>query len=66
MLRIKRELFERGITQAEVCRRAHVNPASLSRIVAGKEPAYTERGARIAEAIGWTGDPGELFKEVEQ
>lgn len=65
MLRIKRELFERGISQAEVAREAHINAASLSRICNGHEPAYRQRGERIAEAIGWQGDPAELFEEVD-
>lgn len=66
MLRIKRELFERGLTQAEVARKAHVNPASMSRITNGGEPAYTERGARIATAMGWERDPAELFEEIDK
>ncbi|WP_207302592.1 hypothetical protein [Olsenella sp. Marseille-P4559] len=43
-----------------------VNYSSMCRIVGGKEPAYPKRGKRIAEALGWTGDPAELFEEVEE
>lgn len=53
------------MSQRELAERAHVHEASISRICRGKEPAYPERGRRIAVALGWTGDPAELFEEVE-
>lgn len=53
------------MSQRELAERAHVNEASVSRILHGKEPAYPERGRRIAAALGWTGDPEELFEEVD-
>lgn len=59
------ELLRRGMSQRELAERAHVNEASVSRILHGKEPAYPERGRRIAAALGWTGDPEELFEEVD-
>ena len=63
MLVIRRVLFERGISQRALAGKTGVDPASLSRIVNGKEPAYSKRGKRIAEALGWTGDPAGLFQE---
>lgn len=65
MVRLKLELLRRGMSQRELAERAHVNEASISRICRGKEPAYPKRGERIAAAFGWTGDPEELFEEVE-
>ena len=53
------------MSQRELAERAHVNEASVSRILHGKEKAYPERGRRIAVALGWTGDPEELFEEVD-
>ena len=53
------------MSQRELAERAHVNETSLSRIIHGREPAYPERGRRIAVALGWTGDPTVLFEEVE-
>jgi transcriptional regulator with XRE-family HTH domain len=53
------------MSQRELAKRAHVNEASISRICRGKEPAYTKRGERIAAALGWTGDPEQLFEEVD-
>ena len=62
---IKKLLEERGMSQSELARQAEVNQTSLSRIINGLEPAYPKRGKRIADALGWEGDPEELFKEVE-
>lgn len=65
MLMLKRELNRLHISQSECARRAGINQTSISRIVNGKEPAFPNRGKRIAEAIGWTGEPAKLFEEVE-
>lgn len=54
----------KGISQAKLARLAGVNQTSISRIERGKEPAYPKRGKRIADALGWEGDPSELFEEV--
>ena len=64
MLRLEIELKARGLTQAKLARKADVNESSMSRIVRGVEPAYSGRGQRIADALGWEGDPAELFEEV--
>lgn len=66
MLKLKQELDRLRISQSECARRAGINQTSVSRIVNGKEPAFPHRGKRIADAIGWKGDPDELFKEVEE
>lgn len=64
MLRIKQELYRQRMSQAECARLASVNQTAFCRIVNGKEPAYPKRGQRIADALGWKGDPAELFEEV--
>ena len=64
LVRLKLELLRRDMSQRELAERAHVNEASISRICRGKEPAYPKRGERIAAALGWTGDPTELFEEL--
>lgn len=66
MKRLELELRRLGISQSECARRACVNQTSISRIVNGKEPAFPRRGKRIADAIGWKGDPAELFEEVDE
>lgn len=65
MLRVKYELDRLGMTQAAFAQKAGVSAPSLSRIVNGKEPAYPNRGKRIAEALGWHGTVEELFDELE-
>lgn len=66
MTRLQIELLRRGVSQKELAERAGVNEASLSRICNGKEPAYPKRGKRIADALGWAGDPAGLFEEVDR
>ena len=65
MLRIEQVLYEKRMSQSKAARLADVNQTSLSRIIRGKEPAYSKRGQRIADALGWTGDWRELFEEVD-
>ncbi len=62
---LKRELWLSRTTQAELCRRTGINPPCMSRLVRGLEPPYPKRAKRIADALGWEGDPMELFEEVE-
>jgi DNA-binding helix-turn-helix protein len=64
MLRVEFERKTKGISQAKLARLADVNTASMNRIERGKEPAYPHRGKRIADALGWKGDPMKLFEEV--
>ncbi len=65
-VRVRDLLEERGLSIAKAAMLCKVNYSSMCRIVGGKEPAYPKRGKRIAEALGWTGDPAELFEEVEE
>lgn len=66
MTRLQLELLRRGLSQRELAERAGVCESSLSRICNGKEPAYPGRGKRIADALGWSDDPAELFEEVSE
>ena len=64
---MKRVVLERqklGMSQAKLAWAADVNQSCMSRIENGKEPPYPMRGKRIADALGWKGDPAELFEEV--
>lgn len=66
MLRVEFERKSKGISQAKLARLADVNTASMNRIERGKEPAYPQRGQRIADALGWEGDYKKLFEEVSE
>ena len=65
---MKKLVMERkraGLSQSKLARLADVNQTSMSRIERGLEPAYPMRARRIADALGWTGDPMELFEEAD-
>ena len=64
MMLVVKERWKLGLSQAALARKIGANQASLSRIESGKEPPYPLRAKRIAAALGWEGDPMELFKEV--
>ena len=65
MLRIKYELDKQGLRQVDLAERVGLKPQAVSRIVNGLEPPWPKRGKRIAEALGWEGDPAELFEPIE-
>ncbi|ACV23651.1 Helix-turn-helix [Slackia heliotrinireducens] len=64
MIRLVIERRKLGWSQSELARRIGANPVSISRIERGKEPPYPLRSQRIADALGWEGDPAELFEDV--
>ena len=64
MKRVTVERQKLGWSQAELARRANINASSMSRIELGYEPAFPKRGKRIADALGWAGNPSELFEDV--
>ena len=64
MLLVEKERKRLGISQGKLARMADVNQSSMNRIERGKEPPYPNRGRRIADALGWQGDPMKLFEEV--
>ena len=65
MLVVVRERKRAGLSQSKLARLADVNQTSMSRIERGIEPAYPMRARRIADALGWNGEPMELFEEVD-
>lgn len=63
--RIRKVLKDSGVTQKELAERTHIDPANMSRIISGKMAPYKGWMVRIAEVLGWTEDPENLFEEVE-
>lgn len=61
--RIKRLLFERGLTQREVAAKAGVDRSVLSALVNGHAVPYKGWADRISAALQWDGDPAALFEE---
>ena len=64
MKRLVTERKRAGLSQSKLARLADANQTAMSRIERGLEPAYPMRAQRIAEALGWRGDPMELFEEA--
>ena len=65
VLRIRKLLGERCMTQTEAASLCGLTPQAFSRIVNGYEPPYSKRGPKIAAALNWDGDWHELFEEIE-
>ena len=67
MLRIERDYFLPRVSVVSVAKKAGIDPATLSRIVHGKQkPSLWAGGSgeRIADALGYEGPLRELFEEV--
>ena len=65
MRRLKKVLADVGLTQAALARKAGIDAATVSRLVNGRMPAYAGWARRLADALGWAGNPAELFEEVD-
>lgn len=65
MLRAEYEAREQGITQTEIGEKCGVTSSLINRVIRGKEEAYPKLQKSIAAALGWDGDPAELFQEIE-
>ena len=69
MLVIEKLYFPKErLSVAGVARKAQIDPATMSRIIHGKQkPGYGKNKAteRIAAALGWKGDVRALFSETE-
>lgn len=48
-----------------LAREAGMHVSSISQIESGRLSPYPGQVAKIAAALGWDGDPMELFEEVE-
>lgn len=66
VLRVVIERRKMGLSQAALARAAGINQTSMSKVERGLEPAFPYRGKRIAEALGWEGNPDDLFKAWEE
>lgn len=69
MIGLKKARQELGLSLGEIARRSGVmHPNSLYMIEVGKRKAgYRSRHliTKVMKEAGWTGDPDELFEEVE-
>ena len=61
-IRLSRELERLGMTWDDLAREIGASREALNRIKSGGRP-YKLRAIRIARAVGWRGDPMELFRK---
>ena len=65
MLRMRIERERRGLSRAQVARRADINPTSYGLVEDGRLKPYPVWEQRIAAAISWPGEPASLFEEAD-
>lgn len=66
MTNLKHLMVERGMTQSEVAAKAHVTQNTVSTACNGKHMSKPSTLAKIAEAVGWKGDPKALVSEYDE
>ena len=62
---IRAQIERLGFSQSELARRAGMHPSTVNLIVRGRMVPYESQLAKIAAALGWTGDPTDLLDEVD-
>lgn len=63
---ITREREARGWSRTELGRLAHIHPARVGQAENGWVIPYPAERLRLAQALGFHGDPLELFSEAEE
>lgn len=64
MIALEKERRARGLSQRKLMLVTGVDSAYISRAERMGMRLYPGQAARIADALGWEGDPADLFKEV--
>ena len=62
--RVRQIRMSRGWSQAALARKAELNQTTVCNIETGRMVPYPSQLAKVARALGWPGDPGELLKDV--
>lgn len=65
MLVLTKERQNMGLSMSALARKAGMHPSSVSQIENGRLVAYPGQVAKLSKAVGWKGDPAELFEEVD-
>jgi transcriptional regulator with XRE-family HTH domain len=66
MFRLTQEREAKEWTRAKLGGRAEVHPATVGMIESGRYSPYPVQLRRLADALGWTGDPATLMQEVQE
>jgi len=62
---LTRERETRGWSKSELGRQARLHPARVGQGENGRAVLYDVELARLAAALGWTGDPAALLEDVD-
>lgn len=65
MIKLEEARRRAGWSQRELARRAKVDPSYISNAESRGFILYRGQSSRVADALGWDGDPAELFEEVK-
>lgn len=65
MLKAEYLMIEQGKKQTDISRACGINRVTINRIMRGWEIPKDTHKERIATALGWDGDPAELFEKIE-
>lgn len=65
MLKLTQERERLGMSQRKLAKEAGLEAIELNKLERGRLHPYPKYRTAIAEALGWDGDPMELFEEVE-
>ena len=64
MTRLKALLIAKGMTHGEAAKSAQVSRCNLTTLMNGHHKPSGEVAELVAGAVGWDGDPLELFDEI--
>lgn len=64
MKRLTVEREARGLSRAQLARKAGMSDITYCKVERGSRPPYPAYREAIARALDWPGDPMELFEEV--
>ena len=65
MYRAEIVMMQKGISQAEVARVTGIHPSAINRVLRGRMKPFPKYRRAFVYALGWEGDPSELFEIVE-
>ena len=65
MNRLKFMRLNAGLSQRQLGEKSNVAAPDICKAEKGRLLLYPDQAQRIAAALGWQGDPMELFKEVK-
>lgn len=65
MIKLTEKRKEAHLSMSALARKADMHVSSISQIEAQRLKPYPGQITKLTNALGWKGDPMELFKEVE-